>query len=128
MLAVLLVGVVSVAGLQGIANAMSAPATPRAATTAATPPASVSLPQGVVAANANVFHLPQANPALMTPAVDQQGRVWVGEMGANKLASSTLLVPTRRSGVFSQTHPPCMFIETITTGKVAASRSSIASS
>ena len=87
MLAVLLVGVVSVAGLQGIANAMSAPATPRAvASTAATPPASATLPQGVVAAHAQVFHLPQPNPALMTPAVDQQGRIWVGEMAENKLA------------------------------------------
>ena len=31
-------------------------------------------------------------------------------LGANRPASSTLFVPTRSSGAFSQTHPPCMFI------------------
>ncbi|HEX8996669.1 MAG TPA: hypothetical protein VF812_11615 [Ktedonobacterales bacterium] len=44
------------------------------------------LPQGVVDAHEQVFHLPQQNPGLMMPAVDQQGRVWVGEMSENKLA------------------------------------------
>jgi virginiamycin B lyase len=83
MLAVLIVGLVSVVGLQGVANAMSAPAT---SGSAKTPRASATLPQGVVNAHEQIFRLPQQNPALMTPAVDQQGRIWVGEMAENKLA------------------------------------------
>jgi virginiamycin B lyase len=100
MLIVLIFGLVSVLGLQAIANAMSAPATPRTAQ-ATSQPASASLPRGVVAAHEQVFHLPQKNPSLMTPAVDQQGRVWVGEMGENKLA---MLDP--RSGKVQAWTPP----------------------
>jgi virginiamycin B lyase len=84
MLIVLVIGVVSVVGLQGIANAMSAP--PRAAAQTQRPAAQANLPQGAVAAHEKVYHLPGPNPALMNPAIDQQGRVWVGEMGQNKLA------------------------------------------
>lgn len=84
MLIVLIVGVVSVVGLQGVANAMSAP--PRATTQAQRPAAQANLPQGAVAAHEKVYHLAGPNPALMNPAIDQQGRVWVGEMGQNKLA------------------------------------------
>ncbi len=90
-LAVLLVGVVTVTLLLNIANARSAITTPHAATP----------PHGVVAANAQIFHLPQQNPALMTPAIDQQGRIWVGEMAENKLA---MLDP--RTGVVQAWTPP----------------------
>ncbi len=100
MLIVLTIGLVSVLGLQGIANAMSAPATPRAAQ-ATQQPASASLPQGVVPAHERLFHLPQKNPSLMMPAVDQQGRIWVGEMGENKLA---MLDP--RTGTVQAWTPP----------------------
>src|SRR5207249_11235415 len=41
----------------------------------------------------------------------------------NSDANSTLFVPTRSSGAFSHTQPPCMFIETMTIGNAAASRS-----
>lgn len=84
MLGVLIIGVLSVTALQGVAGALASPSVtaPRAtATVRATP-----LPQGVVAAHETVYHLPQANPGLMMPVVDQQGRVWVGEMAENKLA------------------------------------------
>ncbi|HEX8732389.1 MAG TPA: hypothetical protein VF725_10065 [Ktedonobacterales bacterium] len=84
MLAVLVIGVLSVTGLQGIAGAMAAPG---ASVSHATPTAQATpLPQGVMAAREKVYRLPQANPGLMTPAVDQQGRIWVGEMAKNKLA------------------------------------------
>lgn len=33
------------------------------------------------------YPLPQANSGLMRPAIDQQGRIWFGEMGQNYLAS-----------------------------------------
>ena len=89
MLIVLIVGVISVAGLQGVANAMSAP--PRATTSQQQPAQQANLPQGAVAAHEKVYHLPGPNPALMNPTIDQQGRIWVGEMGQNKLA---MLDPT----------------------------------
>ena len=82
MLVVLIIGLVSVVGLQGVANAMSAP--PRASTPRQQP-APANLPQGVVQAHEKIYHLPGPNPALMNPAIDQQGRIWVGEMGQNKL-------------------------------------------
>jgi virginiamycin B lyase len=83
MLVVLIIGLVSVVGLQGVANAMSAP--PRASAPHQQQPATANLPQGVVQAHEKIYHLPGPNPALMKPAIDQQGRVWVGEMGQNKL-------------------------------------------
>ena len=44
--------------------------------------------------------------------------------GANRPASSTLPVPTRRYEQFSQTQPPCIAVDTMTAGKAAAGRSS----
>lgn len=85
MLGVLFIGVLSVTGLQGIAQRLSAP-TASVAAHAAPAPTKAALPQGAVAAHETVYHLPQANPGLMTPAVDKQGRIWVGEMAENKLA------------------------------------------
>lgn len=83
MLGVLLIGVLSVTGLQGLAGRMPT-ASPSAQTRAQSTKA--SLPQGAVAANETVYHLPQVNPGLMVPAVDGQGRIWVGEMAENALA------------------------------------------
>ena len=85
MLGVLLLGVLSVTGLQGIAERMTAP-TASVAAHATAQPTQATLPLGAVAAHETVYHLPQANPGLMTPAVDKHGRIWVGEMAENKLA------------------------------------------
>ena len=49
-------------------------------------------------------------------------------LGANSAAISMLLVPTRSSGAFSQTQPPCIAVDTITAGNAAVGRSSIADS
>src|SRR5580658_5810957 len=47
-------------------------------------------------------------------------------LGANMEAISTLLVPMRRPGMFSQTSPPCMMAETMFTGAANCRRSSTA--
>ncbi len=99
MLGMLVVGLITVASLSGISSAMNAPI----ATRQATPHASNSQvdARGVAPASERVYSLPNPNPALMNPAVDQQGRVWFGEMGANKLA---MLDPT--TGKVSEWTPP----------------------
>jgi virginiamycin B lyase len=98
MLGMLVVGLITVATLSAITNAMNAPIATRQP-----PPAATSAPsgKGVASADERVYHLPRANPGLMNPAVDQQGRVWFGEMGANKLA---MLDP--QTGKVSEWTPP----------------------
>lgn len=94
MLTVLVIGVVTVFGLQGIAAAMQRPATTSHSHTPA-------LPQGVFNAHERIFRLPQQNPGLMNPVADAQGRIWVGEMSENKLA---MLDP--RTGAVEAWTPP----------------------
>lgn len=99
MLAMLAVGLVTVATLSGVSNAMSGPVATRQP--AQTTTASATAHGAVSPANERVYHLPDPNPALMNPAVDQQGRVWFGEMALNKLA---MLDPG--SGKVSSWTPP----------------------
>lgn len=75
---VVVVALATLIGLQTISNAVSSSTRPSGG--------DAPLPLGVVHAREQVFYLPQQNPGLMTPAVDQQGRIWVGEMSENKLA------------------------------------------
>lgn len=99
MLGMLVVGLITVASLSGITNAMNAPIATRQATPAVST-GQVDM-RGVAPANERVYALPNPNPALMNPVVDQQGRVWFGEMGANKLA---MLDPA--TGKVSEWTPP----------------------
>ncbi len=48
--------------------------------------------------------------------------------GANRAANSMLPVFTRRSEAFSQVHPPCIAVLTITAGNESATRGSTAAS
>ncbi len=99
MLGMLAIGLVTVAALSGVTNAMNAPINTHPATSSTS--SGQTNGRGVMPANERVYQLPNANPELMNPAVDQQGRVWFGEMGANKLA---MLDPT--TGKVSEWTPP----------------------
>lgn len=81
MLTVLVIGVVTVVGLQAVATAMQRPAVSTANQSGAP-----SLPHGVYQAHERVYRFSQQNPGLMNPAADARGRIWVGEMAENKLA------------------------------------------
>ncbi len=99
MLGMLTVGLITVASLSGISSAMNGSISTRQ------PTPRVSTGQvdarGVAPANERIYSLPNPNPALMNPSVDQQGRIWFGEMGANKLA---MLDPA--TGKVSEWTPP----------------------
>lgn len=99
MLGMLAVGLITVATLSSISNAMNGPIATRQPAPATSTAQATG--RGVAAANERVYHLPGPNPALMNPAVDQQGRVWFGEMARNKLG---MLDP--KTGKVSEWTPP----------------------
>lgn len=99
---ILAMSFISVVTLLAIASALNAPSvTGPGASSAPSVTGGQSHGHGVVAANERVYHLPGANPELMNPAIDPQGRVWFGEMGRNKLA---MLDP--KTGKVSEWTPP----------------------
>ncbi len=102
MLGMLVIGLITVVAFTGVTNALNAPAaTHPAASATSSPNSGQASGRGVAPANERVYTLPNSNPGLMNPAVDQRGRVWFGEMGANKLA---MLDP--QTGKVSEWTPP----------------------
>ena len=99
MLGVLALGLVTVAALSGVTGMLNGPITTRQQS-GATSAGQVDA-RGMAPANERVYNLPGSNPGLMNPAVDQQGRVWFGEMALNKLA---MLDPA--TGKISSWTPP----------------------
>jgi virginiamycin B lyase len=97
MLGVLTIGLITVTTLASITNAMHGPSG------AAKKPSATAAGQmsGVTPANERAYALLVPNPGLMNPVVDQQGRVWIGEMAQNKLA---MLDPV--TGKVSEWTPP----------------------
>src|SRR5215813_2801037 len=92
-LSILALGIVTVwafsAGGAALQRSQQAPASPTPAATAAPPAASATLsPHAAraVRANERIYPMQQMRVGLMQPAVDAQGNLWVGEMGANRLA------------------------------------------
>ena len=91
MLAVLLVGALTVLGLQQWGDALQAtpsspPATTQRQTTPAAKPGNRDNSPQVRPAHAKVYFLPDQQPGLMYPVLDGQGNLWVGEMSDNALA------------------------------------------
>ena len=89
-------------------SARKSPGQVNGGTSAAGPTSTAAAPSTASAANAHVvaarthdFSLPQPDPGIMQPSVDQAGNIWFGEMFANALAR---LDPT--TGTASSWTPP----------------------
>ncbi|MEO7000819.1 MAG: hypothetical protein ABI068_03365 [Ktedonobacterales bacterium] len=89
MLGVLLIGALTVLGLQQWGNAQQGGHTatnPQATSTTASTTASTSGSPQTRPAQAKEFFLPDQQPGLMYPVLDAQGNLWMGEMSDNALA------------------------------------------
>jgi virginiamycin B lyase len=85
-LLVLLLALGTILSLSRVGSWLS---TPPSVTPSSTPPTAITPSSGSTAPATATFReypLPQANSQVMRLAVDQQGRVWFGEMGLNYLA------------------------------------------
>ena len=88
MLVMLLVGALTVLGLQQWGDALQAARSSSPTAAQQTTPAPTSAGNGsqVRPAQAREFFLPDQQPGLMYPVLDAQGNLWVGEMSDNTLA------------------------------------------